>query len=233
MFYHRDSLQLISPDMGWYGVICNDMTWNDSLWYEIITMIWNCIMKWHGVICNDMDWYDMINGKKWYDMKWHGLICNDMVKVGMIESDIALFGVTLRDLCERHWYGLMWILFSPTAKVCYGVFSPEKLWCDPVQLQHQVPGKVPKGSGRFRWRYLLRFRRGPVQIPGEVSEGFNADSRWGCAWFRCRYSVRFQKVQVQVPGEVPEGFGADTVPCEVSEGSDADTWWGSGGFRCR
>ena len=160
-------------------------------------------MKWHGVLCNDMDWYDMINGKKWYDMKWHGLICNDMVKVGMIESDIALFGVTLRDLCERHWYGLMWILFSPTAKVCYGVFSPEKLWCDPVQLQHQVPGKVPKGSGRFRWRYLLRFRRGPVQIPGEVSEGFNADSRRGSG--AGVYSVRFRKVRVQNLCEAPEG----------------------------
>ena len=49
-----------------------------------------------------------------------------------------------------------------------------------------------------------------MQIPGEVSEGFNADSWSGCAGLWCRYSVRFQKVQVQVPGEVLEGFGADT-----------------------
>jgi hypothetical protein len=29
----------------------------------------------------------------------------------------------------------------------YGVFSPDLLRRDPVQLQHQVPDKVPMGSG--------------------------------------------------------------------------------------
>ena len=38
-------------------------------------------------------------------------------------------------------------IFSPTARLCYGVFSPDQLRCDPVQLQHQVPDKVPEGSG--------------------------------------------------------------------------------------
>ena len=38
-------------------------------------------------------------------------------------------------------------IYSPTAKLCYGVFSPDQLRCDPVQLQHQVPDKVPEGSG--------------------------------------------------------------------------------------
>ena len=38
-------------------------------------------------------------------------------------------------------------LFFPNSKTCYGVFSPEKLWCEPVQLQHRVPEKVPEGSG--------------------------------------------------------------------------------------
>ena len=61
--------------------------------------------------------------------------------------------------------------FPPTAKLCYA----DWLWCDPVQLQHQVP----EGSEGFRCRYLVRFWRVPVQIPGEVSEGFNADSRSG------------------------------------------------------
>jgi len=56
-----------------------------------------------------------------------------------------------------------------------------------VQLQHQVPGKVPEGSGGFRCRYLFRFWRVPVQIPGEALEG-----------------------SVQIPGEVPEGSGADS-----------------------
>ena len=56
------------------------------------------------------------------------------------------------------------------------LFSPDKLWCDPVQLQCQVLGKVPEGSGGFRCRYLLRFRRVPVQIAGEVPEGSDADA---------------------------------------------------------
>jgi len=38
-------------------------------------------------------------------------------------------------------------MFSPTAKLLYGVFSPDSLQCDPVQLQHQVPDKVADGSG--------------------------------------------------------------------------------------
>ena len=94
---------------------------------------------------------------------------------------------------------------SPTAKLCYGVFSPDYLWCDPVQLQHQVPDKVPEGSGA-------------AQKPGEVPKGSGADTWWGSGRFRWR--VRFQKVPVQ-------------RPCEVREGSGADTWWGSGSFRRR
>ena len=79
------------------------------------------------------------------------------------------------------------------------LFSPDKLWCDPVQLQCQVLGKVPEGSGGFRCRYLLRFRRVPVQIPGEVLEGS------GSGGFRCRYLLRFRRVSVQIPCEVLDG----------------------------
>ena len=69
------------------------------------------------------------------------------------------------------------ILFFPNSKTCYGVFSPEKLWCDPVQLQHQVPEKVPEGSGAFRSRLLMSFRTVPGQLADEVPEGSGADSR--------------------------------------------------------
>ena len=76
------------------------------------------------------------------------------------------------------------------------LFSPDKLWCDPVQLQRQVLGKVPEGSGAdtcwgsagFRCRYLVRFWR--VQ----VLEGSGADTCWGSGGFRCRYLVRFWTV---------------------------------------
>ena len=65
-------------------------------------------------------------------------------------------------------------MFFPNSKTCYGVFSPEKLWCDPVQLQHQVPEKVPEGSGAFRCRLLMRFRRVPVQMADEVPDSSGA-----------------------------------------------------------
>ena len=67
---------------------------------------------------------------------------------------------------------------------------------------NQVPRKVPEGSGAdtywgtwwgsggFRCRYLVRFRRVPVQIPGEVLEGSGADTCWGSGEFRCRYLTK-------------------------------------------
>ena len=71
--------------------------------------------------------------------------------------------------------------FFPDSKTCYGVFSPEKLWCDPVQLQYQVPETV---------------RRVPVQI-GDMAEGSGADGVLEGFW-------RFW----QMADEVPEGWGA-------------------------
>ena len=68
-----------------------------------------------------------------------------------------------------------------------------------MQLQHQVLDKVldgsgaytSSGSGGFRCRYLMRFRR----VPAEAPEG----------------SVRFRRVPLQIPCEVPEGSDADTL----------------------
>ena len=71
----------------------------------------------------------------------------------------------------------------------------------------QLPDEVPEGlgenawwgSGGFRGRYLVRFRKVPVQTPCEVLEGF----------WRRRCLVRFWRVPVQIPCEAPEGSGAD------------------------
>ena len=114
--------------------------------------------------------------------------------------------------------------------------------------------RLPEGSGGFPCIYLLRFRRVPVQIPGEVLEGSGADTWWGSGadtwWgsggFRCRYLVRFWKVPVQIPGEVlaDSGSGGDTrwgfgrfrcryLAVEVPKSSGADSRRGSGGFQCR
>ena len=48
----------------------------------------------------------------------------------------------------------------------------------------QVPGEVPKGYGADTWlgsrrfwcRYLVRFRKFPVQLPDEVPEGVGEDA---------------------------------------------------------
>jgi len=95
-----------------------------------------------------------------------------------------------------------------------------------------------QGSGGFWCRYLVRFRKVPVQIPREVPgvpvkipcevpevSGAGRGSgglRWRyCTWlgsrvfwcryrkFRSRYLLRFRKVPVQRPCEVPEGFDGE------------------------
>ena len=76
--------------------------------------------------------------------------------------------------------------FSPNSKTCYGVFSPEQLQRDPVQLQHHVPEKVQEGSGAFRCRRPMKFWR-----------------------FRCRWLMGFRRVSGQIGDKVPEGSGAD------------------------
>ena len=67
--------------------------------------------------------------------------------------------------------------------------------------------------GRARWRYVMRFRRVPGQIPCEiceVPEGSGAETLWGSGWFRRRRClVRFRRVPVHIPCEVPEGSGTD------------------------
>jgi len=66
-----------------------------------------------------------------------------------------------------------------------------------------------QGSGGLRCRYLVRFRKFPVQVLGEVPEGYGADTWLGSRGFWCRYLVRFRKFPVQLPDEVPEGLGED------------------------
>ena len=68
------------------------------------------------------------------------------------------------------------------------------------------------GSGGFRCRYLVRFRKFPVQLPDEVPEGLGEDAWWGSGRFRCRDLVRFRRVLAEkMLGGVPEGSGADTL----------------------
>ena len=127
-------------------------------------------------------WYLVI---LWWEMKWwKGECC-------------AQFSCCFLSRSTYH--------FSPTAKLCYGVLS------HPVQLQHQVPGKVPEGSGAdtswgsggFRWRYLLRLRKFCA-----VPEGSGADTLWASGGFRRRYLMRFRKFPAQILYEVPEVSGA-------------------------
>jgi len=65
-----------------------------------------------------------------------------------------------------------------------------------VQRQHQVPDKVPEGSG------ANTSRRVPVRLRRVLR---------GSKGLRCRYLVRFCRVPVQIPCEVPEVSGAGTL----------------------
>ena len=53
----------------------------------------------------------------------------------------------------------------------------------------EMPGKVPEGSNQCR--YLVRFRRVPLQIPVAVLEGSGADTWSASGGFLCRYLLRF------------------------------------------
>ena len=54
-----------------------------------------------------------------------------------------------------------------------------------------------EGSGGFRSlpvRWVMKFRRVPVQVADEVPEGSGADGRQGSGGFRCRWPRRFRRV---------------------------------------
>ena len=116
------------------------------------------------------------------------------------------------------------------------------------------PAEAPEGSvrfpGGFPCRYLVRFRKFPVQVLGEVPERYGADTWLGSRGFWCRYLVRFRKFPVQLPNVF--GLGEDAwwgsggfwcrylvrfrkVPVQLPDvfGLGEDAWWGSGGFWCR
>ena len=76
-------------------------------------------------------------------------------------------------LSTKKFYSEVSFSFSPAAKLCNGVFSPESLRCDPVKLQHirvPVPGKILEGTedsvleGSFRCGAQVRLWRVLVQI---------------------------------------------------------------------
>ena len=94
---------------------------------------------------------------------------------------------------------LLWVLQPRLAPVRSGAAS--------------TPGSG-QGSGGFWCRYLVRFRKFPVQVLGEVSEGLGEDAWWGSGRFRCRDLMRFRRFLAE------KMLGADTL-------------WGSGGFWCR
>ena len=84
--------------------------------------------------------------------------------------------------------------FSPTAKLAMGSLAQ-------------------KSSGAIRCscntRFLMSFRRVPVQMANDVPEGRGADSRQGSGRFRGRKVMKFRRVPVQIADKVPEGSGAD------------------------
>ena len=77
----------------------------------------------------------------------------------------------------QKWQLFVFHFFCPSARLGYGVFSPDYLRWDPVQLQRQVLGKVPEGikcSGADTEVRMVRFRKVLVQSLGRLSEGSGA-----------------------------------------------------------
>ena len=60
------------------------------------------------------------------------------------------------------------------------------------------------GSGGFRCRWLMRFRRVPVQMADEVPEPMADEVPEGSGGFRCRWLMKFRLVPVQVADKVAE-----------------------------
>ena len=109
----------------------------------------------------------------------------------LTHSGVSLNCMILHDLATYDDHVMRFSHFSPTTTLCYGVFSPEYLRCNPVQLQHQVPGKVPEGT-----------EGSGADIESQFLEGSGADTEVRF------HSGRFaQKVPVQIPRS---GSGVDT-----------------------
>ena len=85
-----------------------------------------------------------------------------------------------------------------------------------TRFRRVLEQRVLYSSGGFRCRYLVKFRRVPVQIPCEVPEVSGAATWWGSGGSRWRCVVRFRRV----PGQIPCDFRKVPVqrPCEVPEG---------------
>ena len=135
------------------------------------------------------------------------------------------------------WFGLDKIV-PKLAELFRLVIFPQQ------NFAHQVPDKVPEGSGAdtlwgsggFRWRYLLGLRR-VLCVFGfcAFSEGYGADTWLGSRRFWCRYLVRFRKFLVQLATWWGSGGSRwrcvvrfrrvpGQIPCEVPEGSGAETF---------
>ena len=131
---------------------------------------------------------------------------------------------------EPNCFGnLSWRCFySPTAKLAMGSLAQNSsgaIRCSCNTRFRRRFRRVPEGSGAdgwwgsggFRCRWLMRFRRVPGQIADEVPAGSGdsgANSRQGCGGFRgrklmrsrgfwCRWLMRFQEVPGQMARILP------------------------------
>ena len=83
---------------------------------------------------------------------------------------------------------------------------PVQIPCEVPEGSGERPCEVPEGfggedawwgSGRFRCRDLVRFRKVLAEkMLGEVPEGSGADTLWGSGGFLCRCFVKFQSVPI-------------------------------------
>ena len=79
-----------------------------------------------------------------------------------------------------------------------------------MQLQHQIPGKIPEGTEGSGTNIEIRFLKLPVRSLAEVREDSGTEPRSGSegSWYRAW--LRFGKIPVQSLGQVPKGSGAES-----------------------
>ena len=160
--------RLIWIDVGWFGLIRNDLEWNGLIWVDKdwYGVMWS-VMGWYGLIRIVLEWIGVTWGVTgWYrlirsDMEWNGLIWVDMDWYGLIWSDMDWYGLIRTDM---EWYELTWLIWVDTD------------WC----------GRIWREMG---WYGLIQ---GSFEIKSQTSDNMD---RWKAEMGRVREEKRRKKLK--------------------------------------
>ena len=106
----------VRHDMMWCDMIGSDLIWSDMMWHYMIwyELIWFCI--WYALTGHDRIWCISL-----YTHIWQGKACSLVAR--MFVHRETLTGTSLLPVSATCFPAV--VCFSPTAKLCCGVFSPD------------------------------------------------------------------------------------------------------------